>query len=43
MKNIQIGTVKNPISFKSNRDRGGRIRHVRVTNLTTRNTLKTSA
>lgn len=34
MDNIQIGTVKNAIYFKSNRDRGGYIRNVHVNNIT---------
>ncbi|MBR3758617.1 MAG: glycoside hydrolase family 28 protein [Bacteroidaceae bacterium] len=34
MDNIEIGTVKNALYFKSNRDRGGYIRNVRVNNIT---------
>lgn len=34
MSNIEIGTVKNAIYFKSNRDRGGYIRNVVVDNIT---------
>lgn len=34
MENIQIGTVKNAIYFKANRDRGGYIRNVFVDNVT---------
>lgn len=34
MENIEIGTVKNAIYFKSNRDRGGYIRDVQVRNVT---------
>lgn len=34
MDNIEIGTVKNAIYFKSNLDRGGFIRNVRVSNIT---------
>lgn len=34
MDNIQIGTVKNALYFKSNRDRGGYIRNVQVSNIT---------
>ena len=33
MDNIRIGTVKNALYFKSNRDRGGYIRNVRVSNI----------
>ncbi|MBP1615527.1 MAG: beta-xylosidase [Bacteroidetes bacterium] len=33
MDNIQIGTVKNALYFKSNRDRGGYIRNVQVSNI----------
>lgn len=33
MENIRIGTVKNAIYFKSNRDRGGYIRNVQVNNI----------
>jgi hypothetical protein len=33
MENIRIGTVKNAIYFKSNRDRGGYIRNVQVNNV----------
>ena len=33
MENIKIGTVKNAIYFKSNRDRGGYIRNVQVNNI----------
>ena len=39
MDNIQIGTVKNAIYFKSNRDRGGYIRNVRVNNVTVERSL----
>jgi len=34
MDNIQIGTVKNALYFKSNRDRGGYIRNIQVSNIT---------
>ncbi len=34
MHDIRIGTVKNAIYFKSNRDRGGYIRNVRVSDIT---------
>ena len=34
MDNIEIGTVKNALYFKSNRDRGGYIRNVHVNNIT---------
>jgi len=34
MDNIHIGTVKNALYFKSNRDRGGFIRNVQVSNIT---------
>ena len=34
MENVAIGTVKNAIYFKSNKDRGGYIRNVRVKNIT---------
>ena len=34
MDNIRIGTVKNALYFKSNRDRGGYIRNVQVSNIT---------
>ena len=34
MENVEIGTVKNAIYFKSNKDRGGYIRNVRVNNIT---------
>jgi len=34
MDNIRIGTVKNALYFKSNRDRGGFIRNVQVSNIT---------
>jgi polygalacturonase len=34
MNNIEIGTVKNAIYFKSNRDRGGYIRNVVVDSIT---------
>lgn len=34
MDNIQIGTVKNALYFKSNRDRGGYIRNVQISNIT---------
>lgn len=34
MDNIQIGTVKNALYFKSNPDRGGYIRNVQVSNIT---------
>lgn len=34
MDNIQIGTVKNALYFKSNRDRGGYIRNVQINNIT---------
>lgn len=34
MDNIRIGTVKNALYFKSNRDRGGYIRNVQVNNIT---------
>lgn len=33
MENVEIGTVKNAIYFKSNKDRGGYIRNVRVNNI----------
>jgi polygalacturonase len=33
MHDIEIGTVKNALYFKSNRDRGGYIRHIRVRNI----------
>lgn len=33
MDNIRIGTVKNALYFKSNRDRGGYIRNVQVSNI----------
>jgi polygalacturonase len=38
MHDIEIGTVKNAIYFKSNRDRGGYIRRVRVRDITVRRT-----
>jgi hypothetical protein len=38
MHDIEIGTVKNAIYFKSNRDRGGYIRHVRVRDITVQRT-----
>jgi polygalacturonase len=38
MHDIEIGTVKNAIYFKSNRDRGGYIRHVRVRDITVERT-----
>jgi polygalacturonase len=38
MHDIEIGTVKNAIYFKSNRDRGGYIRHVRVRDVTVQRT-----
>ena len=34
MENVEIGTVKNAIYFKSNKDRGGYIRNVVVNNIT---------
>lgn len=34
MDNIRIGTVKNALYFKSNRDRGGYIRNIQVSNIT---------
>lgn len=34
MENVEIGTVKNAIYFKSNKDRGGYIRNVRVKDIT---------
>lgn len=34
MENIEIGTVKNAIYFKSNKDRGGYIRNIYVDNIT---------
>ena len=34
MENVEIGTVKNAINFKSNKDRGGYIRNVVVNNIT---------
>ena len=34
MENVEIGTVKNAIYFKSNKDRGGYIRNVNVNNIT---------
>ena len=34
MDNVEIGTVKNAIYFKSNKDRGGYIRNVEVNNIT---------
>lgn len=34
MDDIRIGTVKNALYFKSNRDRGGYIRNVQVSNIT---------
>ncbi len=39
MHDIQIGTVKNAIYFKSNRDRGGYIRNVQVSNITVQHAL----
>lgn len=39
MHDIQIGTVKNAIYFKSNRDRGGYIRNVFVDNITVQHAL----
>lgn len=33
MDNIRIGTVKNALYFKSNRDRGGYIRNIEVSNI----------
>lgn len=38
MDNVRIGTVKNALYFKSNRDRGGYIRNVRVSNITVKHT-----
>jgi polygalacturonase len=38
MHDIEIGMVKNAIYFKSNRDRGGYIRHVRVRDITVERT-----
>ena len=39
MHDIQIGTVKNAIYFKSNRDRGGYIRNVQVSDITVQHAL----
>ena len=39
MDSIEIGTVKNAIYFKSNRDRGGYIRNVYVSNITVERTM----
>lgn len=38
MDSVAIGTVKNALYFKSNRDRGGYIRNVKVTNITVQHT-----
>lgn len=38
MDSVAIGTVKNAIYFKSNRDRGGYIRNVKVDNITVQHT-----
>lgn len=38
MDNIRIGTVKNAIYFKSNKDRGGYIRNIEVSNIQVKHT-----